>query len=234
VSATVTFSVPQFSGTPVTSTLTLSGLRVTDSSPVTTSQDWSILAGFATTRLHFTYDACEVVAGSGAGPVSGAVAAPYQVTLAGPSSNSYNDVEAVSGPNIAALSQDNVNANPVTVKGSHTCSFMRLWDGTDTTLSTLAGTGLGAIAVGHSGTGGLISAGGGNSQESVTIQMQNPDGTFASKEVELGGVNPVRWNLFAENGAFSAESLTFTYDTRQVISGSGKAPIARTPTPRNE
>ncbi|MDR3673066.1 MAG: hypothetical protein P4L36_19635 [Holophaga sp.] len=131
-----------------------------------------------------------------------AQAAPYQVSLAGAAGQTYTDVRAVTGLDIKALSNQNPNPKPVPVR-SGPCAFMRVWDGTET-LADLVVPQNTALASTRSAL-------------TVTFRLQNPDGSLAPEAVALGGAKAVAWTLFAENGAFSAESFTFSYATRQVV-----------------
>jgi len=134
-----------------------------------------------------------------AGTVPGACQSPpFLVTLAGPTAQAYGDVLAVRGLDVAVLSRERPNRRPVPVHDGR-AAFMRVWDGTGT---------LNGMTAAQPGPG---------APETVTLQMRNPDGSLAPEAVALGGAAPTLWTLFVQNGAFSAESLAFTYATRQVV-----------------
>ena len=138
-----------------------------------------------------------------------AQAAPYRAILAGSASRNYPDVRAVARPDLTDLSNRAVNANPVSVRRT-TSAFMRLWDGT----STLADLIVAPVSTHAKAPSGSASSA---PPLTVTLLSQDASGRPAAHALVLGSAQAVSWTLFAENGAFSAESFSFSYGTRQVV-----------------
>jgi len=123
-------------------------------------------------------------------------AAPYAIAIQGDSTTqNYLDILAIQGLDVRELLRGRTTALRK-VRSECDFSFMRVWDGTST-LSQMVGQG--------------------DSSESATIWMQDPDGSPSYKNrLVLGGMAVDQWTLFAENGAFSTESVQFAYSSEQV------------------
>jgi hypothetical protein len=140
---------------------------------------------------------------------------PYDVSLNLSSGATFNypDVVNVAGLPIARLlttSYDKLPTPLQKVPGKTAFAFMREWDG-DLALE------------------GLLLRGPASTATTASISLNAPPAPLPAPPAQaeqLGNVNFVEWELYAENGVVIAESSEFIYSTKQVVS-TAAPPVAQ-------
>ena len=137
---------------------------------------------------------------------------PFKVLVSRPGAFLPLDpaVEGIHGLPVAKLltSAPGPDARPRGAAGNPTFSFTQAWTG-DPGLS---------LAVASPGTDDVIAG------TTVTVGLNVPADLGLS--MQFGKARFNEWMLFAENGVFVAETVRFSYGTKQIIATAGPVPKA--------